>query len=142
MLPSNKLESWQGIGAQQSSINSHNSVRSALLNSSRLRGIKYKIFLQGSYKNHTNIRADSDVDIVIMLNDVFFCNISDDQRRSLGYQDAKYGYSDFKNDIFWILSEHYGPENVKKGNKSIKLSFNSIGYVPADIIICNHSCPK
>ena len=32
------------------------------------------VFLQGSYVNHTNIKDDSDIDIVVLAKDVFYNN--------------------------------------------------------------------
>lgn len=48
---------------------------------------KYQMFLQGSYKNNTNIYAESDLDIILMREDCFMYNTklltNDDQHRLL-----------------------------------------------------------
>ena len=45
----------------------HVSLRDALASDERLSEFKYEVLLQGSYKNNTNLRKDSDVDLVVRL---------------------------------------------------------------------------
>ncbi|RLG27967.1 hypothetical protein DRN98_10175 [Methanosarcinales archaeon] len=47
-------------------------IKEALNDHPRLKTRNTTIILQGSFKNNTNIRRDSDIDICIRLNDVFF----------------------------------------------------------------------
>ena len=35
----------------------------------------FKIFLQGSYKNDTNVYGDSDVDVVIRLDEIYYTDL-------------------------------------------------------------------
>ena len=36
----------------------------------------FSIFLQGSYKNDTNVYGDSDLDVVIRFNEIFYSDLS------------------------------------------------------------------
>lgn len=57
-----QLTSWSNQGAITNSINMHTYIRNALAAHTWPAGMKYEVYLQGSYPNPTNIRGDSDVD--------------------------------------------------------------------------------
>jgi hypothetical protein len=97
--------------------------------------VDYEVYLQGSYKNDTNIRGDSDVDIVAQLNSTFYSNLSEDEKRWLGLSPATHGWSQFRVDVLRALRGHYGSDTVREGNKSIKLRAGS-GRLAADIVVC------
>jgi len=72
VIPTEQLNRWSNQGAQETAIITHTQIQKVLnSDSSKIRGKDFEIFLQGSYKNDTNIRGDSDVDIVVMLKDTF-----------------------------------------------------------------------
>lgn len=52
-----------GVGAKKT----HESIRRALSVAEPLEGYKWKVYLQGSYKNSTNTRGSHDVDVVVEL---------------------------------------------------------------------------
>ncbi len=91
--------------------------------------------MQGSYKNDTNIRGDSDVDVVAQLNSTFYSNLSEDQKRTLGLTPATYHLSNFRDDVLKILKNYYGQSQITEGNKSIEIKANN-GRLPADVIVC------
>ena len=69
-IPHSQLETWSKQGPIISSSNTYQSIKNALEYSSspildRIKSGEIKIYLQGSYANATNIRGDSDVDIVV-----------------------------------------------------------------------------
>lgn len=77
MIPDDQLTRWTNQGGTVNSIAAHKSVRTALeALDSPIYGRHFEIYLQGSYKNSTNIRADSDVDVVVQSNEVFYKNLS------------------------------------------------------------------
>jgi hypothetical protein len=90
--------------------------------------------LQGSYKNDTNIRGDSDVDVVAQLNSTFYSNLSDEQKRILRLSPASYGWSDFRADVLRALRSYYGQNSVTEGNKSVKIGAGS-GRLPVDVVV-------
>ncbi len=139
-IPESKLDTWSNQGANQSAKETHKRIRNTL-NSSDLADEKnFKIFLQGSYKNDTNIYGDSDVDIVIRLDSTFRRDLSDlsssEETKYKNYYDsATYSLSDFKNDIIEILRSQYGVSAVDVGNKAVKLETDSLP-LDADVLIC------
>lgn len=103
--------------------------------------IEYELYLQGSYRNSTNIRGDSDVDLVAQLNSAFHWDISqligEEQHLFLSTytSTASYGWSEFRQDVLSALRDRYGWETVSQGNKSIKVRAGS-GRLPADVVVC------
>ena len=59
---------WSHHQASTAFTQAHLPIRAALDDYSWPRNIKYEVFLQGSYKNDTNLGGDSDVDVVVRLN--------------------------------------------------------------------------
>ena len=147
VIPESQLEIWAKPQQTQSAINTHQSIRSALNSSSsqlKLQGFsennQFEIYLQGSYRNRTNIRADSDVDVVVQLNKSFLIDrsnlsLEDLRRFSEVYDSPQYAWDDFYEDIFKTLRDYYFASSVTSGNKSIKLSKGS-NRLAADIIPC------
>ena len=67
-------------------------------------GNDVSISLQGSYKNRTNVRFDSDVDIVVRHDGYYFPDVSglpelEKQTFWSGFVPAQYTYVQFKNDL-------------------------------------------
>lgn len=78
-METSRLTSWTNPGSTQMAINSHTSVRNALKKANVFANMNLEIFLQGSYKNDTNIRGDSDVDIVVVTPDTFYHNLNKEE---------------------------------------------------------------
>ena len=94
--------------------------------------VRYEVYLQGSYKNDTNIRGDSDVDVVVQLNSTFFENLPVNLKRQFGFRDASYRWEEFRSDVLTALRNHYGPGRVREGRKSLKVQ---TPYLPADVVV-------
>ena len=76
-IPESQLETWAKQGAITTAKSTADSVKNALNSYNNWpNGIDFEVYLQGSYKNDTNIRGDSDVDIVAQLNSTFYSNLS------------------------------------------------------------------
>src|SRR5699024_9902508 len=104
--------------------------------------IQYKntldIYLQGSYRNSTNLYGNSDVDIVVQSDSTFFSDISElDAYETAIYKrafsEATYTWKDFKKEVIETLEESFGEKNVEVGNKSIKIDD---GSYEADVVPC------
>ncbi len=141
-IPKEKLETWSKQGAVSTAKSTADSIRNALSNCGPWPSdIKYDLYLQGSYRNSTNIRGDSDVDVVIQLNStnstnsIFYSNLSEDQKRILGITPASYNWEDFRSDVLTKLRKYYGSDQVDEGNKSLKVKASS-GRLPADVVVC------
>lgn len=135
-IPESQLQTWSNQGATVSAENTHNSVRNALDSYKWPEGVSYEPYLQGSYRNFTNIRSDSDVDLVVELNSVMYSNLTDAENSALGLQSATYGWLQFRQDVINALTNYYGGQNIDtSGSKSIKLLPTS-GRIKADIVVC------
>ena len=141
-IPEKQLEAWANQGAVVLSKQTHESIRVALESEiSLIKEKKYRIYLQGSYKNSTNIRGDSDVDVVVELQSAFSPDISllssvEKANYGLHYPNvADYGWKAFREDVIQSLKKYYGSGMVCSGNKSIKVIASS-GRLSADIIPC------
>lgn len=135
-IPESQLETWSHQGAVTTSKITADSIKNTLNNYKDWpTDIDHKIYLQGSYKNDTNIRGDSDVDVIVQLNSTLSSNLSDEQKKILGFVPASYHWPDFRASVLKALNEYYGNNNVKEGNKSIKLRANG-NRLPADIVVC------
>lgn len=96
--------------------------------------------MQGSYRNSTNIRGDSDVDVVVEFNSLFYSNkdeLSWQQLQDFNecYSDGKYSLTSFTDAVIQRLKCYYGDAYVKVGNNSIKILANS-GRLDCDVICC------
>ncbi len=107
-------------------------------NMKTLRGEKHiKIFLQGSYANDTNVRKESDVDIAIVEEDVFYPEYrAGITRNAYGFEPASSADTPkkFKDNVENALKSIFGPD-VKRGDKSIKLVGNTYRK-DADTVPC------
>lgn len=137
-IPEAQLERWSHQGAVTTAKQTHESIRHAHKVSSILSGVRYEVYLQGSYKNDTNIRGDSDVDVIVQLDgfddDIsLYHNLSPNDRRRLLFQKSEHSWSEFYVKVAESLRQYYGDEMVKVGNKAIKVR---TPYLSADVVVC------
>jgi hypothetical protein len=141
MVPlENQLDVWSHQGATVTSIQTHTSIRNALeSDTSPVKG-KIDAYLQGSYKNSTNIRGDSDVDLVVQIkSEPFFRDISalSEAEKTLYkkyYSSSTYTYENFKQEVIQALKSYFGEAAVSEGNKSVKIKGDA-NRLPADVVI-------
>ena len=103
-------------------------------------GDAVSVFLQGSYKNRTNVRLDSDVDIVVRHNDYYFPNIyglseSDKQVFNASFVESNYTFAQFKNDIQQTLINAFNYNEVERKKKCIFIK-SDYERVDADVVPC------
>jgi len=141
VISDSQLETWSHQGKIQGSINAHESIRNCLSKYEFPEGVKPSIYLQGSYRNSTNIYSNSDVDVIVELDKPTFRpdkrELNDEQLKiyERKYSDATYLLSVFKTDVMNALRNCYDESNIHEGNKAIKLTGNG-NRVDADIIVC------
>lgn len=93
-----------------------------------------EVFAQGSYRNGTNVRAESDVDICVRCTDVCFFDLpAGVTKGGVGLIDTSYTYSQFKSDVEAALVAYLGRDAVSRGNKAFDLHANSY-RVDADVV--------
>jgi hypothetical protein len=114
--------------------NSVSAIQNAINASDKLSRRRVRVFTQGSYKNNTNVRQDSDVDIACVCTDTFFHDPLPEgwTAERLGLVDATYHYSEFKNDVQNALVAYFGSGAVSRGNKAIDVHETSY-HVEADV---------
>ena len=131
-IPESQLQQWSNQGATTTAKQTHESIRAALAPYNWPNG-KPEVYLQGSYKNSTNIRGDSDVDVVVQLNSVFRNNLTKEQKRRFIFAKADYTWGDFYSDVEQALTERYGAPKVRRGKKTLKVE---TPHLPADVVVC------
>jgi hypothetical protein len=135
-IPESQFETWANQGAISTAKATADSVKNALNSFSDWPdGIEFDVYLQGSYKNDTNIRGDSDVDVVAQLNSAYYNNLNEDQKAILQLSSVSYGWLAFKTDVIRALKDNYEQSQVTEGNKAIKIKAGS-GRLSADVVVC------
>ena len=140
-MPLAQLQTWSGQGSVTQSKNTYATVRAALEDAkATYTDRNFKVFLQGSYGNDTNIWAESDVDIVIRYDGAFFHDINlrpNDEQLAFDAEypnNGTYAYSDFKTHVREALRSKFGNSVKPDGNKAIKVEANN-NRRNADVIV-------
>ncbi len=139
MFSETQLSTWSNQGATVTSASTYESVRAALENPNVALGSKSKeIYLQGSYRNATNIYGDSDVDVVCQLNRTFYRDISampteQQQAYLAAYSRGEYSEDQFNADVEEALSDYFGATNVRRSVK-VFLVDREDGRLTADVL--------
>ena len=114
--------------------NAIKAIKNAIAASSKLNTRDIKVFTQGSYRNNTNIRQDSDIDVGVVCYDVFFPDYPEGTTdETFGNIDGKYNYSTFKNEVEEALVNYFGRQSVTRGNKAFDIKENTY-HVDADVV--------
>lgn len=125
-ISDDQIRGWTAQGATQQSTQTYEAVRQALEN---YRGwpanANKSIYLQGSYGNQTNIRGNSDVDIVVELATTHMPNTSRLTPAEIEVYNrervpATYFYPQFREHAYSALVAVFGAR-VKWGNKCINV---------------------
>ncbi len=128
---------WTAAGSDASAQKTYTSIKAALKNLQSQRNVE--IFLQGSYANATNIRADSDVDVVVMTKVTFRGSTTrlgpTQKARYEALPASSYQISDLRSEVHAALTAYYGSARVHSKNKCIKVDKRD-GYVDADVVPC------
>lgn len=128
-------------------------IRDALDNYVLLPNSTFQTFAQGSKRNNTDVPGDSDVDIgVVALEDItnraFASEASFSMERApvvreatnsaLGLApttDRHFRTTEFKENVYLALVDHFGASNVKRANKCITVRSSAL-TLPADVVPC------
>jgi len=138
-IPLEQLQTWSSQGSITQSKNTYATVKGVLEDANaNYKSRNFKVFLQGSYGNDTNIYAESDVDVVIRYDGAFFHDIQErpaDEQAAFHstYVDGTYPYSDFKAHVQQALQAKFDGA-VKPGKKAIRIEGNG-SRRNADVIV-------
>ena len=95
-----------------------------------------RTFPQGSYRNRTNVRQDSDVDVCVLCEDTFYYHLLPGvPGLSVQIMPATYKFGSYKNDVERALVNRFGRANVRRGNKAFDVNENT-RRVDADAAPC------
>ena len=139
-IPESQLETWSHLGSVAQSAQTYNTIRAVLNDSSSPYYAKdFSIFLQGSYGNDTNVYRDSDVDVVIRLNQTYYANTTSlgpdaKNNHDKAFSLATYTYADFKTDVLAWLQKKFAAD-VRSGKKAILINANG-NRRNADVLVC------
>lgn len=128
-IPETQLDTWSKQGSVTQSQDTYATMRNALDGAdASYAGKSYKIFLQGSYGNDTNIYADSDVDVVIRMDDIYYFGLTDLSEEDRAIFDAArtaggYSFNEFRTDVTTQLVRKFGSD-VKPQKKAILVQGN------------------
>lgn len=109
---------------QTKSENAESMIRAAIRECPVLSKMSIEVFAQGSYRNNTNVRQDSDVDICVRCMDVAFSDFSQVPGIGLynvGLSPSSYTYPQFKNDVEVALVAKFGKRGVSRGSKAFDI---------------------
>lgn len=141
-ISNDQLQTWANAPGNTKAQHTYQQVKNALAASaaSQVRGCE--IYLQGSYANSTNIRVDSDIDVVVQLNSTFSPGIHrlTDFEKSLFHLEyptnATYNWPELRRDVIAALVAYFGAAKINtSGNKSIKL-IGDASLSNTDVIPC------
>lgn len=135
MIPESQLETWSHQASTQRSAETYASISKAL---DAIERPSFERFLQGSYANSTNIRADSDVDVVAAMTTTFRRSLErlpeiEKQRYRADHHAGTYTYSEWRGIVLRALISYYGASSVHEGNKAIRVD-GSGQRLPADVL--------
>lgn len=120
--------------------NAERMIREAIKEYAPLTSREVRIIPQGSYRNNTNVRQESDVDICVCCMDPFFPNyqFADYGETEAGNVAASYTYAQFKNDVEAALIKKFTASGVRRGDKAFDVHANTY-RVDADVVAaCAH----
>jgi hypothetical protein len=139
MVTAQEARNWTAPGAQDGAQRTYASIKQALERAGLDRRYSYEVFMQGSYANATNIRGDSDVDVVAMLRSTYIPVVAElspaekqnEQRRGGG--PATVTLDQFREDVHRALVKYYGSARVHPKDKCIRVDGND-SYLDADVV--------
>jgi hypothetical protein len=116
--------------------NAESMIRAAIRDCPVLAARDIQVFPQGSYRNNTNVKKDSDVDICVRCMDTCgndFSHAPLATLESVGLVPATYLYPQFKNEVEAALIRKFGRAGVTRGKKAFDVHANSY-RVDADVV--------
>lgn len=138
-IAAQQLDTWSKQGGTTASADAYARIERALkADTSPLKKRNVSTYLQGSYRNATNIYGDSDVDVVVQADDAFVSNKMELPPDQLAAHDAFYSKSEYtwKNlhaDVLGALQTYFGAAAVRAGNRAIWVK-TGVGAREADVV--------
>ena len=141
-IPGKTLGSWSHHRSATASVQAHVSIRDTLSSyTGWAQDVVFDMFLQGSYKNATNLQRDSDVDLVVQLSTrvrpqvvaLSGTRLERDPSHIIAYR----RWQSFRDQTMNVLRATYGTNTVTSGRKSLKIPRGNIP-AQADVVVTLH----
>lgn len=134
------LEAWATAPDDKPVQRAYEQIKKAISASTALQSRRIDVYLQGSYRNRTHIKENSDVDVVIELQSTFSPDISylapqEKQLFNNTFPSSSYSFWDLRKDAEDALIGYFGAKAVSFGNKSIKIA-GTQERSNADVVPC------
>ena len=138
-IPENQLKIWAQPGMVKGAKNTHAAIRNALSRHQWPEDVRYRTYLQGSYRNNTHLRRQSDVDVVVELTSIPIRDgslLPDSQKRLFygSFPEQEYGWRRFRRDVLRVINAGFGQSRVREGRKTLKLVMES-PEIPVDVVV-------
>lgn len=131
-IPERTLSRWSHHQAAKAFKQAHVPIRQALAAHKGLEQFRYEVFLQGSYKNDTNLGGDSDVDVVIRLAHKVNADVvalrGTELQRDDSHKAAHKQWQLFRRHALRAVRARFG-DDASSGRKTLKIKK---GRLPAD----------
>lgn len=132
------LSTWAQGPASTEQEHADSSVAAVLAALRARYGTRVRIFAQGSYRNRTNVRRESDVDLVALDTGSQFAAFPGVSPQAASVLRSRLPASDwtfqqFKSDVEGLLRTHFGTQRVRRQDKCINLT-RVVGNISADIV--------
>nr|VFJ77935.1 MAG: hypothetical protein BECKFW1821C_GA0114237_11525 [Candidatus Kentron sp. FW] len=122
-----------GSTEQERIAHAEKGIRDAIRASDALKHRDIRVFTQGSCRNDTSVRRDSDVDIAVVCYQTLFIELPPGTTKEMfGLIDGDYSYRIFKNEVQQALFDRFGPRAVYRGNKAFDVHENTY-RIEADV---------
>jgi hypothetical protein len=141
-IPEGQLETWSHRGQFQQFTDTYEIINRALEdNRAPFYGRQFEVFLQGSYRNNTNVHGDSDVDVVVCQTSSFLYNLDrltpvEKSNFAAAFPtNTDYPLATFKAEVTAWLKKQFGDREVQPGKKALCITGNG-SRRDADVLIC------
>jgi hypothetical protein len=99
--------------------------------------MEWTAYLQGSYANSTNIRGNSDVDVVVEMTSVFYHDLTEAQKQTRGFTaPGQFRYADLRREVVAALQNYYGATAVDASGPNAIVIVASGSRLKADVLPC------
>ena len=136
-IPESTLAQWSHHRSAKASKQAHLAIRDALSTYQWPSQVRYEVFLQGSYKNDTNLRRDSDVDVVVRLahelNPSVAALTGSDLASDASHKAAHQQWQSFRRHALKAMRVRFG-DDVTSGRKTLKLNKGKL-QADADLVV-------
>jgi hypothetical protein len=82
------------------------------------------VYATGSYRNNTNVKLASDIDVAIVLTEAVYYELpstGSPMRTELGLGEVTYGLVEFRNDVAKALEAKFGTKGLTAGEKAFNV---------------------